>query len=279
MYLFTIVPFLYFLKTRLKGKVQRISWIFIYFIPAIFLFDYFAPLQQENNLLLFIIGCTFINYIYENGYIQNDVKTIKREINPTLRLSKEEIENINEKWYQIILLRLAVSVLLMALFYVFSNSLSLTLVLFSIGIILQFLYLIYNSIRNIWNFILILPINYIRFYGFILPFVSFDKIFEFIIVTILLYPLAKVLEFTRQTRYNLELISKIVGNIDSFRVKYYLVITMILSFTYYFYNLPFEYLLVSIYFTLFRIATYIAINKNSSIQNEMLKNTKKDYRK
>lgn len=279
MYLFTIVPFLYFLKTRLKGKIQRISWIFVYFIPAIFLFNYFASLSEYKNILLLVIGITLINYIYENGYIQNDIKTTKKETNPTLRLSPDEMQAIDTNWSKIVLVRGVVSLVLIALFYFVSDDISLTLGLFIASLSLQILYLIYNSIRNIWNLILILPINYIRFYGFVIPFVSIDKVFIFIIVTVLLYPFSKFLEFTNQPRYNLEKMANIVGNVDTFRVKYYFLLTFISLLVFFQTENYLYFLIISIYYLFLRISSYYMIKNSQSVKAELFSNTKKVYRK
>lgn len=279
MYLFTTIPFLYFLKTRLKGKVQRISWLFVYFIPSFVLFNFFAPLDEFKNILLLVIGITLINYIYENGYIQNDVKTTKKEKNPTLRLSVENMRYVDKNWLKIILIRTTIIIFLISLFYFISSDLKQTINLFIISLFLQILYLIYNNIRNIWNLILILPINYIRFYGFILPFIISEYLIEFIVITTLLYPLTKVLEFARQSRYNLIKISKFVGNVDIFRVKYYLVLVIFSLFLFIQTREYFYFFLISIYYLFFRICTLYLMTKSKRVQEELLENTKGVYRK
>lgn len=279
MYLFTIVPFLYFLKTRLKGKVQRVSWVFVYFIPSFILFNYFAPLVEFKNIVLLIISITLINYIYENGYLQNDIKTTKKEKNPTLRLSLEEMQKVDKNWNKIVFLRVVVSLVLIALFYFVSDDISLTLGLFIISLSLQILYLIYNSIRNICNLILILPINYIRFYGFIISFVSIVELPYFVIFSLFLYPVSKFLEFTNQPRYNLQKIANIVGNVDTFRIKYYLSITIVSLLVFIQTNSYIYFLIVSIYYLLYRLGTYYMINQSKIVQDELLNNIKKEYRK
>lgn len=263
MYLFTIVPFLYFLKTRLKGKIQRISWIFVYFIPSFILFDFFVPLVELKNIALLIISITLINYIYENGYLQNDIKTTKKEKNPTLRLSFEEMQSVDKNWNKIVFFRVVISLVLIALFYFISNDISLTLGLFIISLSLQILYLIYNNIRNIWNLLLILPINYIRFYGFIIPFVSTDKLVEVVMATILLYPLSKVIEFTKRERFNLIFIGNAIGNIDKFRIYYYSFVFVLL----FFFISDSIYFEVALYYLVFRTLSYLAISKLNGLKN------------
>lgn len=94
------------------------------------------------------------------------------------------MQKVDKNWNKIVFLRATVSLVLIALFYFVSDDISLTLGLFIISLSLQILYLIYNSIRNICNLILILPINYIRFYGFIIPFVSIVELPYFVIFCI-----------------------------------------------------------------------------------------------
>jgi hypothetical protein len=263
MYLFTIIPFLYFLKTRLKGKVQRVSWVFVYFIPGFVLFAYFVSLDDWRNFILLIIGITLVNYVYENGYIQNDIKTIKREKNPTLRVSADKMHAIDKNWNKLVFIRGIISLFLLGLFYILSSDVSLTLGLLLVSAFLQALYLVYNSIRNIWNLILLLPISYIRFYGFVVPFLSKDVVLEFIIATVLLYPFSKVLEFTKRERFNLLFIGNKLGNVDKFRIIYYLIVCLFLSFV------SFEsiYIQIALYYLIFRLLSYCAVSKSENLKN------------
>ena len=278
-YKFTIIPFLYFLKTRLKEKVQRISWIFVYFIPGFILFNHFANLTEPENIFLLLIGITLINYIYENGYIQNDVKTILKEKNPTLRLSFREIQIINSQWNLIIVFRLFIALILILLFFLVSKNFERALYLICISVLLQLLYIVYNSTRNIFNLILLLPINYIRFYGFIIPFVPADKLLEFTFSTALIYPLLKVLEFTKLPRYNMLKMGNLLGRIDNFRVFYYLFISIVSIANYFLFNISFIYVYISIYYLIFRTVALLLINKNnSSIKEELFKTRKDVYR-
>src|SRR5690554_3762771 len=88
----SIVPFLFFAKTRLNSTFQKVSCIFVYFLPVFYIFLHFSAFDfSVSNLMLMVISITFINYIYENGYIVNDVILTKSEANPTLRLSNDEL--------------------------------------------------------------------------------------------------------------------------------------------------------------------------------------------
>ena len=279
MYLFTIFPYLYFLKTRLKGKIQKISWVFVYFIPNIFLYLYITDFDISfNNIFTMILSLILINYIYENGYIQNDIILTKRETNPTLRIYGEELDNIRKNIRKIFLIRFVITIFILILIFILVDDYKIFISILTMSVLLQSLYLIYNSVRSVLNLYLILPLSYIRFYGFIIPFVPYKHLVEFIILTIFIYPFSKFLEFTKQPRYGYEKISKLVGNVDLFRIKYYLIITIIYIIFYFLIEINYIYIFVALYYLAFRFSSYIAINRIDKIKQDISKNSKKEYR-
>lgn len=279
MYLFTIFPYLYFLKSRLESKIQRLSWIFVYFIPNIFLYLYITDFDISfNNIFTMILSLILINYIYENGYIQNDIILTKRETNPTLRIYGEELDNIRKNIRKIFLIRFVITIFILILIFILVDDYKIFISILTMSVLLQSLYLIYNSVRSVLNLYLILPLSYIRFYGFIIPFVPYKHLVEFIILTIFIYPFSKFLEFTKQPRYGYEKISKLVGNVDLFRIKYYLIITIIYIIFYFLIEINYIYIFVALYYLAFRFSSYIAINRIDKIKQDISKNSKKEYR-
>ena len=279
MYLFTIFPYLYFLKSRLESKIQRLSWIFVYFVPNIFLYLYITDFDISfNNIFTMILSLILINYIYENGYIQNDIILTKRETNPTLRIYGEELDNIRKNIRKIFLIRFVITIFILILIFILVDDYKIFISILTMSVLLQSLYLIYNSVRSVLNLYLILPLSYIRFYGFIIPFVPYKHLVEFIILTIFIYPFSKFLEFTKQPRYGYEKISKLVGNVDLFRIKYYLIITIIYIIFYFLIEINYIYIFVALYYLAFRFSSYIAINRIDKIKQDISKNSKKEYR-
>jgi hypothetical protein len=273
---YVIVPYAYFLKTRLAGLFQKISWVFVYFIPVGFLYFQFADIRHVADHLLLIIGFLLINYVYENGYLENDIATIKKEKDPTLRLPAADIEVLGKSLSTIFLIRSVVILILLIAYYFFisdSSDIQRPADLWILLIVLQILYLVYNRIRNILNLLLIWPLSFIRFFGFIIPFIPGEQLLVFIIMASLLYPLPKLLEFTRRERFKLKLLSRIVGNIDAFRVKYYIIVLLlcvIIKFVYpriYIY----PYLIISAYYLLYRGAGLFLI-KNKNFLSEFKNN-------
>ncbi len=281
MYLFTIVPFLYFLKTRLKSKVQKVSWLFVYFVPNIFIYFYITGFDLSiKNILLMVVSIVLINYIYENGYIQNDIILTKKEKNPNLRVDGEILFNVRKNILSIFFIRFFIGVVLLTVISLLVDDFAIFLKYFLVVLLLQVLYLIYNNIRNIGNLYLILPLSYLRFYGFILPLVELENLIEFIILTTLLYPFLKMLEFTKQPRYNFPNFSKFVGNVDIFRIKYYGALAGIAILYFFIFDITLQYFIgMVIYYLLFRIGTNVVIYKSQTVKDHISFNTKSDYRK
>ncbi len=279
MYIFTIFPYLYFLKTRLKGKIQRVSWFLVYFVPNIFLYLYFTNFEFSfNNLSIMILSLILINYIYDNGYIQNDVILTKNEKNPTIRLDIQILENVRKNISKIFILRFIISILIIYFLYFLIEDIQKFILLLVISISLQILYLIYNSVRSVLNLYLILPLSYIRFYGFIVPFVNYENLLEFIILTTFIYPFSKFLEFTKQPRYGYVFLSNLVGDVDRFRIKYYSAISVFFLIIFIFFSIDYIYLILVIYYLMFRLMAYLALSKSETIRKDIENNSKKDYR-
>lgn len=279
MYIFTIFPYLYFLKTRLKGKIQGVSWFLVYFVPNIFLYLYFTNFEFSfNNLSIMILSLILINYIYDNGYIQNDVILTKNEKNPTIRLDIQILENVRKNISKIFILRFIISILIIYFLYFLIEDIQKFILLLVISISLQILYLIYNSVRSVLNLYLILPLSYIRFYGFIVPFVNYENLLEFIILTTFIYPFSKFLEFTKQPRYGYVFLSNLVGDVDRFRIKYYSAISVFFLIIFIFFSIDYIYLILVIYYLMFRLMAYLALSKSETIRKDIENNSKKDYR-
>ena len=88
--LFFYLPFSYTYVSRLKSHSKLISWVIIYVIPTIYLAIFLQGTLSVPNFLLALLGIVLIYNFYETGYIQNDTETVKRELNPTMRLSENQ---------------------------------------------------------------------------------------------------------------------------------------------------------------------------------------------
>lgn len=279
MKLISIIPYMYFLETRLTGVFQKISWFFVYFIPGFFLlYCVFGSIDYVSSLY-YVVGLLIINYVYENGYIQNDVKTVQKEKTPTMRLNSEFSSYLNQNWNKVIFVRCFILFSLFYIYYLIDEDLIKTLYLLVVALLLQMLFILYNSVRSRLNLFLILPLSYIRFYGFFLPFVPPYSLLEFLSVTVLLYPLSKFLEFSKLAKFNLNFMSELIGNIDTFRVKYYAAVVVITTTLVLFFDTSWLYVGVAAYYFLYRAMGLVLIRNKSTVRTEFETLSKSDYRK
>lgn len=263
-----ILPGYYFRKTRIPKIPQKISWYLIYFSPILFFF-----LEIFEKSLDWIIPCLILiiatNYTYENGYIENDLITTKKEKEPSIRLSEEEIKWGRDNIKIIFIMR---GIFLSILLYIILKETKINnTIAFSCIIAIQIIYLIYNRCRSMINLILIIPLSFLRFFTPLISLEIFELSTSIIISLLAIYPLCKTIEFSKRKRFKLKKISAFIGNVDFFRVKYYsicCILFLIVPSKHYLFPLY-----TTIYYLIYRTAILI-FSKNKIISNY----SNKEYR-
>ncbi len=245
--MFSYIPLSYTFHSRIKTKSERISW-FLIFPLYLFLVSIFF----NFNLFIFFASFFSVMSIYEVGYLFNDLVTTKKESNPTIRSSKKT-EVYEENFYLHIIFRLIFSLIISYFIYIFTDSLYSFLSI----ILISLFYYIHNTIRskiNIISYFLLVSCRYI------FPiYLSLD--FSLFIFILLSFPLCRTLEHCCKRKYNMCRIKKLVGNIDLFRLKYYVLLSLIYIITYFSIESSFFYIILSIYFLFVRIASLILRKK------------------
>ncbi|PMG69729.1 hypothetical protein BCU85_06150 [Vibrio lentus] len=215
------IPFLYFFNTRVLTYTKLISWFVVYFIP--FLLLSFLALGP-NGVFFAMVTVIGIYSVYELGYIWNDAETIKFESNPTLRLNRRELIFYEKYKVGIYCARALISIVVVCLFDEFFSDLTL---FFIINLLLiLFVYVIYNSVRNRLNLLLHIILVTLR-----CSFIFLYFGFEYFAVSFLLFPLINFFERASQKRFDLPFFQRwILSNKRSGRYVYYLIVTPIVFF-------------------------------------------------
>lgn len=242
------IPFLYFYKSRLKSIKKLISWFFIYIIPIII--SYLFLFQDENiiNIIIYLIG---IYTIYEIGYIYNDTETIKKEENPTIRLSLEQIKFYENNKLSIYLFRLIFSFCMILLL---RNAIDLNLAICSY-ILLFVLFYIYNNIRSILNLPLHFLLVIIRFSSFILV---FGQSFKLFVLSIFIFPVLNLIERAGELRFGLiTLQHDFFSNHNRFRIIYY---SLLFLASYMMFGFYYWLSVVSFYMLIYRVISPLVFN-------------------
>lgn len=251
--MFFYIPFYYLFNTRLLSNSARFAWMFTYIVPTYVV--YFYMMNAGVVLYFLILLATFS--AYELGYIYNDAELVKKENNPTLRLSKQEhvfYEKKKKFIYSIRLLWVVISNLMV--FWLYKEYFVFVL-LSSLSILLA--YAFYNSIRNEFNIILYSLLLMLKYFG---VYIFMIGNLEFLFVSWILYPLCNTLDFATKARFFTSHYLKI-NDFDKFRVQYYIsVVILIYTFGYFdFLSYSELFNILGLYFLVYRTLLYFFVVK------------------
>lgn len=226
--IFFYVPMLFAKYTRFKGLNGSLQFFFKYFM-LVFLAS--VVHIQSFSLIRFIISIFYMYSLYEFGYIQNDAETIKKENNPTKRLTNEDLAFYEKHKISIYVTRLGWALLLASLL-MFSNT-SCFFILYSI-IIVPVFYL-YNTIRNRYNLYIHIILMFLRLS---VPVVISSLYIDFPLMLwiLFIYPIPVFVQLSVKGKfgYKNKFFSRYImfsydkHNMHLFRIKYYIVFTLLL---------------------------------------------------
>ena len=215
-----VLPGYYLFYSRLIRKSERISWLVVFPFAILLANIMAAPAEWPWIVGVFLLSFLAWMAVYEVGYLENDVFTIDRETNPTLRISSEDIAWIKSNFYKIVGIRLLLFLLLTCLlWYFFADQFSLAYYFATIGLTRLAFYL-HNRLRSRWNILtyFLLSSGKYLFLALILYQLEFPLL---LLALILAFPLPRTLEHACKVKYGLKPLKALVGDFDLFRVKYY----------------------------------------------------------
>ncbi|OUP05758.1 hypothetical protein B5F34_16085 [Mediterranea sp. An20] len=249
-YIFFYFPLWYLVKSRLYTIYKFLSWLVVYLIPVFLLFIWNSGFSMLN-ICVFVLTVFLIYNYYEIGYIQNDTETIKKENIPTLRLKKDEYSYYERHKIYIYISRLCIGIVFL---FLFKEYISMEFIFFLFLILIC--YLIYNSIRNRWNLLINSCLVLIRYLSPLFMCVGTEN-YIILFASVFIYPLLNFIERASSKRFNLYSLQRIVGNLTTFRIKYYSFFTLLYAFLSYF--LGEDYLKICLLFSfllIFRLLIY-----------------------
>lgn len=253
------IPFLYFINTRSKNIVKSLSWVCIYIIPILlFLMIYKFEFFSIADFYKFLLSLILVYTLYEIGYIYNDTETIKHEKKPTIRLNSEQFVFYETNKTNIYACRCILAVLLTAIIIVMGSPVLLALLPWAI----IFVYTLYNYFRSRINLLLHFILVVLRYGSPLLIVLGFDS--NVILITIFIFPMINLLERCGEKRFDLVFFqSKWFKKHNYLRVFYYFICTLIGSLCYLLYGgvTLRTFMLISIYYLLYRSLSAVYINK------------------
>lgn len=252
------VPVLYAIRTRFLKRTK----LGIFFWFAEYLFPVLLSLLLANiepiSIFQMLLSVVCVYCFYEIGYIQNDCETIKKEENPTLRLSEDELKIYERNKWNIYMTR-GVLGILFSMYYIQQGIPSCILLPVLWGIIP--LYLLYNSMRNRLNQYLVL---FLMVYRYGVPFflyTHFNWNCYLLLLIIISYPIPTFIQIcAKEKRGRCEKWALFcVGSYNKrelFRLKFYLLLIVGVGVLAFLNQVHLYYVILPIYFFLFRIGSY-----------------------
>ena len=215
--LFTI-PMIYSFYTRYKGVAGFFAWLIKYFLPCLLV----SLVYEDFSIFHFFGGIVYIYEFYELGYIQNDCETIKKESNPTLRLSQDELSVYERyKFYCIIIRLIEITIIS---YYLFTSGVKISILLVYACTLIVFI--IYNNVRNGFCLVIHLVLLMLRYSA---PLVIAINRFDVLPISLLffIYPITLFIERSVKGKFgyrNIFLSRYILSSYEEryiFRIRYY----------------------------------------------------------
>ena len=262
------IPFYYLFYTRLNSKMEIISWQIIFIIPQFFITSLYTEIRLGIFFQLFLLSQLIFHTLYEIGYIENDISTIKKEKNPTLRLDKRSATYIESNYKKIIdFIYCGVLLFLGLLYFIDTHFKFETNVIFFIWLLLfnRIFFYFHNNIRNRFNILTFFILAVTKYIFPLVLFVSIENVLYPIILFVIAFPLLRSIEICMLKRHNFIKFVKIVTNLDKFRILYYLIGSIVCLVIWYFSVINDQNfriaILLFVYFLIYRVASYFLIKK------------------
>ena len=217
--------------------------------------------------------------IYEIGYIENDIVTVKKEKNPTIRLNRENNKYIKKNYSKIIISKYLI--FLISLAFLSWIDLWIEYVLnikyFIIHVLLtRLIFFCHNYFRNRFTIVTFFLLSISKFTFPLILFIDLEIINYALLLSITIFPILRTIEIFLLKRFQLKFIAKFIKDIDKFRILYYLVF-FCLTLVLYFFDIVNSYqfyigITIVTYFLIFRIVCYFLIKGSIYNRDKKVKN-------
>lgn len=266
----------YLFESRLKSRIERISWFIIYIIPVFILVYAPSSIDVLIFIIMFLIAILSFFSLYEAGYIENDIKTTINEVNPTIRIDKSKQFFLEKNYYFVQVFKIIVTILLLSALKLLADNFGVKLYWLQFIICLFFMRLSFythNRIRNRLNILTFMCLSVSKYFSIILLFLPFKNFLYLLVLAFLIFPLLRTLEHATKPKYELPILIKIIGNHDIFRVKYYFVMFLLSIILFLTLKNDFSILALTLmtYFLIYRVSALIFLNKKAHTMNSVRK--------
>ena len=222
----SVIPGYYLCHSRLRSAQEVLSWLVLY--PALCGCIAFRSTEMSVIHFLALYPFALLAWIssYEVGYIENDLLGASSESGGTVRLTLKEAQQLERRFWSILVAKMLVSIGLTALCWKIANTTG-TSVNYSgflaTIVATRVVFIAHNALRSRWNLLTFAGLYCLKYLAFLFLFSGHGwTAFAGLAVTaIAIMPLPRVLEYGAKGKFKLQWWKKAVGSLDRFRVRYY----------------------------------------------------------
>lgn len=190
------IPFVFTKKTRYNSANKIAVYFITYLIPLFiisFLQCYPKNLTSVSFYSSFFLALVSYVNLYEVGYIYNECETIKKEKNPTKRLSDSQLEFYEKHKAIIYAERFIVSIVLNLLLLFFISKKSVMLFSFA-ELFTLFIYYAYNNVRGKITQLIYFFLSMMKYSSLI--FINSKKLsLSVFIAAVFVFPIVRTMEY------------------------------------------------------------------------------------
>lgn len=249
------LPLTYLTISRLKTVREWVSWAYLFPLYCFFAYAVSMSAFPDVNFLIFFF-CVFMPVIslYEIGYVYNDTKSSKKELNPTVRVSENEIRSS----YNLIIFSRLFYVIFFSLILLFFRTkfdVSYSFVEYLILMaLLGVAFCMHNFVRGSYNLLTFLILSFFKYLCVLFAVDSFG----IIVITFFSFTFLRAIEYGSIKRYlNSNVSSYVNESRDRFRVVYYLILAIFTYFTVAFGFAKVSTLYCVLYFFIYRLGIFL----------------------
>lgn len=244
-----ILPLYYTIHSRSKG-IHFVSYFLMVFMPPFLLKLFLTASFSLIDVFLYLLSFLGMLSVYECGYLINDVVCIKKDPQPTNRISEEEREKIERRLPFIILCKLFVCIFFSILLSNFNSS---NIFFYGICNILIFVgYVVHNHYRNWISFVTVFILTTLNYFTPLAFFTDYNDCSFYLFFIILYFSIPKTYFY-------------IVRKVTKHSIKneplkfgiYYIVAAFITLILFLMNNVSFYTISIPLYLSLYRFSIFI----------------------
>lgn len=231
--LFALVPGGYLLRSRLEGRTARVSWFLINPVVIGIAAAWVTTMAFPAFMLAFVLAFLAWQSVYEIGYLENDIQTVKRESSPTLRLPPDAHRLLATRYRVIVGIKWLIAGLLTILLALLDvqGVISFHFVVFvALLAATRLAFRAHNTLRTRTNIATYFALAALKYATLPAGFNGSESTLLLVVVLCLVFPTVRTIEHACKVKYGFPTLARWVGDFHRFRLIYYLVLSVVLGF-------------------------------------------------